>query len=209
MPSFSSFSSCRRQSTCPSVHADDVRCHTPLSPTGLPRRAGLMQTDCASPAMRLCMWNDRGVRTGWRASSVSPRSRSTRADFIQMRSLASVARALARIPRARSISAFSNSILKAASQICSLSAPAQPPSTDHQGASDKSTALLQVASTICSAFSLLPMTRAHLHMKRCRQDQPASPLKALSKPEDYRLLSMSHAPADCRAKRAGECCAIR
>ncbi len=40
-----------------------------------------------------------------------------------MRSLASVLRAFSRMRRARSISLFSNSILKAASQICSLSAP--------------------------------------------------------------------------------------
>lgn len=56
-------------------------------------------------------------------SSVSPRSRSTRADFIQILSLANVFLAFARMPRARSISLFSNSILNAASQICSLSAP--------------------------------------------------------------------------------------
>ena len=59
-------------------------------------------------------------------SSVSPRSLSTSADFIQMRSFASVARAFARMPRARPISLFSNSILKAASQICSLSARGVP-----------------------------------------------------------------------------------
>ena len=97
-----------------------------------------------------------------------------------MRSLASVARALARIPRARSISAFSNSILKAASQICSLSAPAQPPSTDCQEAFGKTATPIQATQIFCSPFSLLPLTRAHPHMTRCREGQSSSLHKALS-----------------------------
>ena len=77
------------------------------------------------------------------ASSVWPRSRSTRADFIQMRSLAKVLRAFSRILRARSISLFSNSILKAASQICSLSAPVPARVRSAQ----------RCAHTLCMTFS--------------------------------------------------------